>query len=63
MPDQVHEHYPSFRATVDEVKKQEADVISNSLGKKLVAKLAALASEAEAWWEEQTGGATAAAST
>ena len=63
VPDQVQEHYPSFRATVDEVKKQEADVISNSLGKKLVAKLAALASEAEAWWEEQTGGATAAAST
>ena len=63
VPDQVQEHYPSLRTTVGEVETQDAAMISNTLGKKLVAKLAALTSEAEAWWEEQTGGATANGST
>ena len=40
----------------------EEDMVPNALAKKIVVKLAAVACEAEVWWEEQRGGATATGS-
>lgn len=58
----MKEHFPKLKEAETEVQKAEAEMIGNAVAKRALVKLAAVTSEAEAWWEEQAGGLTAAAS-
>ena len=59
VPEQILDFAPSLVADAAEARAHEEDMLPNTLAKKVLVKLAVVTSEAEAWWEEQRGGATA----